>query len=80
MLENHQIKLSHNYKAIMRMREGRLALTVFFAGLIVIVLLKIYDIINIQAAVFLFLVLMLIAAYLRDERELLYRELTDNVF
>ena len=64
----------------MRMGEGRLALTVFFVGLIVIVLLKIYDIINIQAAVFLFLVLMLIAAYLRDERELLYRELTDNVF
>jgi len=62
------------------MRREKLAPLAFVAGFIVIVLLSILDVINAQAAIFLFLVLLLISAYLRGERELPYRELTDNIF
>ena len=57
-----------------------MALITFGAGFTVIALLRIFGIINPQAAVFLFLVLIIITAYLRDGRELPYRELTDNIF
>ena len=57
-----------------------MALIAFVAGFTVIALLGIFGVINPQAAVFLFLVLIIITAYLRDGRELLYRELTDNIF
>ena len=57
-----------------------MALITFGAGFTVIALLGIFGVINPQAAVFLFLVLIIITAYLRDGRELPYRELTDNIF
>ena len=57
-----------------------MALFVFVAGFTVIALLGIFGVINSRAAVFLFLVLIIITAYLRDGRELPYRELTDNIF
>ena len=57
-----------------------MALIAFVAGFTVIALLGIFGVINPQAAVFLFLVLIIITAYLRDGRELPYRELTDNIF
>jgi len=56
-----------------------LALFVFVAGFTVIALLGIFGVINSRAAVFLFLVLIIITAYLRDGREPPYRELTDNI-
>ncbi len=57
-----------------------MTLFVFVAGFTVIALLGIFVVINPQAAIFLFLVLLLIVAYLRRERDLPYRELTDNIF
>ena len=56
-----------------------MALFVFVAGFTVIALLGIFGVINSRAAVFLFLVLIIITAYLRDGREPPYRELTDNI-
>ena len=57
-----------------------MALIAFGAGFTFIALLRIFGVINPQAAVFLFLVLIIITAYLRDGRELSHRELTDNIF
>lgn len=63
------------------MRRREIALIVaFVAGFSIIVLLKVKDLINGQAAVFLFLSLLVVVAYFRDGRELPYRELTDITF
>jgi hypothetical protein len=56
------------------MRPVGLAVFVFVAGFTVIALRGTF------ATVFLFLVLIIITAYLRDGRERPYRELADNIF
>ena len=52
----------------------------FFSTFIVLAVLVYLKILNPQAAITVFLLLLIVLAYLRREERLPYRELTDNIF
>ena len=62
------------------MVSGRTALVSIVVGLVVIVLLTYLRIINVKMGITLFLLLLIVLAYLRRDAKLPYKELTDNIF
>ena len=52
----------------------------FFSTFFVLVVLVYLDVLNPQAAIMVFLLLLIVLAYLRREERLPYRELMDNIF
>ena len=62
------------------MVSARTAVVSIVVGLIVIVLLAYVKIIDAKMGIALFLLLLMVLAYLRRDEKLPYRELTDNIF
>ena len=62
------------------MVSARTAMVSIVVGLIVIVLLAYVKIIDAKMGIALFLLLLMVLAYLRRDEKLPYRELTDNIF
>ena len=62
------------------MVSGRTALISIVVGIVVIVLLGYIRIIDAHMGIILFLLLLLVLAYLRRDVKLPYKELTDNIF
>ena len=62
------------------MVSGRTALISIVVGIIVIVLLAYLKVINAEMGIGLFLLLLIVLAYLRRDVKFLYKELTDNIF
>ena len=62
------------------MVSARTALASIVVGLVVIVLLAYTRIIDAKMGITLFLLLLMVLAYLRREEKLPYKELTDNIF
>ena len=62
------------------MVSSRTAVVSIVVGLIVIVLLAYVKIIDAKMGIALFLLLLMVLAYLRRDEKLPYRELTDNIF
>ena len=62
------------------MVSARTALASIVVGLVVIVLLAYIRIIDAEMGIGLFLLLLIVLAYLRRDVKLPYKELTDNIF
>ena len=62
------------------MVSGRTALVSIVVGIVVIVLLAYLKVINTKMGIALYLLLLLVLAYLRRDEKLPYKELTDIIF
>jgi len=62
------------------MVSARTALISIVVGIVVIVLLAYIRIIDTKMGITLFLLLLIVLAYLRRDAKLPYKELTDNIF
>lgn len=62
------------------MVSARTALISMLVGLVVIVLLAYINVIDAKMGISLFLLLLIVLAYLRRDEKLPYKELTDNIF
>jgi hypothetical protein len=62
------------------MVSGRTALVSIVVGIVVIVLLAYLKVINVKMGIALYLLLLLVLAYLRRDEKLPYKELTDIIF
>ena len=62
------------------MVSARTTLVSMIVGLVVIVLLAYINVIDAKLGITLFLLLLIVLAYLRREEKLPYGELTDNIF
>ena len=60
--------------------SARTALVSIVVGLIVIILLAYIRVIDAKMGITLFLLLLIVLAYLRRDQKLPYKELTDNIF
>ena len=58
----------------------RIALVSIVVGLVVIILLAYIRVIDAKMGITLFLLLLIVLAYLRRDQKLPYKELTDNIF
>ena len=65
---------------VRRIVSARTALVSIVVGLVVIVLLAYLRIIDARMGITLFLLLLMVLAYLRRDEKLPYKELTDNIF
>ena len=62
------------------MVSARTALVSIVVGIAVIVLLAYLKVINAKMGIALYLILLIVLAYLRRDEKLPYKELTDNIF
>ena len=62
------------------MVSARTVLISMIVGLVVIVLLAYINVIDAKMGITLFLLLLIVLAYLRRDEKLPYKELTDNIF
>jgi len=62
------------------MVSARTALVSIVVGIAVIVLLAYLKVINAKMGIALYLLLLIVLAYLRRDEKLPYKELTDNIF